>query len=63
MVCVFRCVLKIDNSEMDGSEMINKPWADLGKSVNTARIYRWLHYILLLLIYWHVIFCPVLKIN
>jgi len=23
--------------------MISKPWADLGKSVNAARIYRWLY--------------------
>ncbi|GFG38305.1 hypothetical protein Cfor_12188 [Coptotermes formosanus] len=35
-----RCVLKIDSNETEGSEMISKPWADLGKSVNTARIYR-----------------------
>jgi len=40
---VFRCVLKLDSSETEVSEMISKPWADLGKSVNTARIYRWLY--------------------
>ncbi|KDR16180.1 GATOR complex protein MIOS [Zootermopsis nevadensis] len=35
-----RCVLKIDSNETDGSEMISKPWVDLGKSINTVRIYR-----------------------
>jgi hypothetical protein len=40
MLSVFRCVLKIDSSETDGSEIISKPWTDLGKSVNAAWIYR-----------------------
>ncbi|PNF34608.1 WD repeat-containing protein mio [Cryptotermes secundus] len=35
-----KCVLKIDSSETDGSEIISKPWSDLGKSVNMTRIYR-----------------------